>query len=162
MTFFSVYFGNRQKPRGKFGKTFFLFFFCFENAWFFAENPRQLARRPFLVFFWKPSEKNFGGLFLFSLENTCALCPYGFALASSIPVLGLERICPREVGPCWPWPQIFLCAFGLSLEGCVLHSTLVESNTFARTSRRNSFVHYNIHKQTGDWQFFVFFFLTVC
>ena len=32
------------------------------------------------------------------------LCPW--SLASSIPVLGLEKVCPRK--SC-PWPQIFLC-----------------------------------------------------
>ena len=32
----------------------------------------------------------------FSLMNTCALCPWSLALASSIPVLGLERVCPRK------------------------------------------------------------------
>ena len=30
------------------------------------------------------------------------------ALASSIPVLGLESVCPRKGCP-WPWPRIFLC-----------------------------------------------------
>ena len=34
------------------------------------------------------------------------LCPW--SLASSIPVLGLERVCPRKGCP-WPWPRIFLC-----------------------------------------------------
>ena len=29
------------------------------------------------------------------------------ALASSIPVLGLESVCPRKGCP-WPWPRIFL------------------------------------------------------
>ena len=36
------------------------------------------------------------------------LCPWSLALASSIPVFDLERVCPREIGP-WPWPRIFLC-----------------------------------------------------
>ena len=30
------------------------------------------------------------------------------SLASSIPVLGLESVCPRKGCP-WPWPRIFLC-----------------------------------------------------
>ena len=34
------------------------------------------------------------------------LCPW--SLASSIPVLGLERACPRKGCP-WLWPRIFLC-----------------------------------------------------
>ena len=33
------------------------------------------------------------------------LCPW--SLASSIPVLGLERVCPQKGCP-WPWPRIFL------------------------------------------------------
>ena len=36
------------------------------------------------------------------------LCPWSLALASSIPVLGLESVCPRKSCP-WPWPRIFLC-----------------------------------------------------
>ena len=32
------------------------------------------------------------------------------ALASSIPVLGLDRVCPREVGL---WPRIFLVSLAL-------------------------------------------------
>ena len=36
--------------------------------------------------------------------------PVSLALASSIPVLGLERFCPRKGCPwAWPWPRIFLC-----------------------------------------------------
>ena len=35
------------------------------------------------------------------------LCPWSLALASSIPVLGLERVCPRK-GCLWPWPRV-LC-----------------------------------------------------
>ena len=50
------------------------------------------------------------------------LCPWSLALASSIPVLGLERFCPRKGCP-WPWPRIFLCVFGLGLEPYVLDST---------------------------------------
>ena len=45
----------------------------------------------------------------FADHNLEKLCPRFLALASSIPVLGLERVCPREVGPwSWPWPGIFL------------------------------------------------------
>ena len=36
------------------------------------------------------------------------LCPWSLAFASSIPVLGLERVCPWKGCP-WPWPRIFLC-----------------------------------------------------
>ena len=45
--------------------------------------------------------------FSFFLENTFALCPYSLALASSIPVFGLERVgpWPRIVLCPWPWPR---------------------------------------------------------
>ena len=56
--------------------------------------------------------------------------PLSLSLASSIPVLGLERVCPRKGCP-WPWPRIFFvslaldffCVLGLGLEPCVLDST---------------------------------------
>ena len=54
--------------------------------------------------------------FFYLLENTCALCPW--SLSSSIPVLGLERLCPRKVSS-WPWPQIFFPW----PQPCVLDST---------------------------------------
>ena len=64
--------------------------------------------------------KNFFEDLFFFLESTCALCPWSLALASSIPVLGLESVCPRKGCP-WPWPRIFFCVLGL--EPCVLDST---------------------------------------
>ena len=57
---------------------------------FFWRSPKNFCRRPFSSF----------------LEITCFLCCWSLALASSIPVLDLERVCPREVGP---WSRIFLC-----------------------------------------------------
>ena len=44
------------------------------------------------------------------------------SLASSISVLGFERVCPWKGCP-WPWPQIFFCVLGHGLEPCVLDST---------------------------------------
>ena len=41
------------------------------------------------------------------------LCPWSLALASSIPVLGLESVCPRKGCP-WPWPQIFFVSLALA------------------------------------------------
>ena len=35
------------------------------------------------------------------------------ALASSIPVLGLESVCPRKGCP-WPWPRIFFVSLALA------------------------------------------------
>ena len=51
------------------------------------------------------------------------MCPW--CLASSILVLGLERVCPRK--GC-PWPRIFFCVLGigLGLEPCVLDSTFAK------------------------------------
>ena len=46
------------------------------------------------------------------------LCPWSLALASSIPVLGLERFCPRK-GCLWPWPRIFF----VSLASILVSST---------------------------------------
>ena len=47
------------------------------------------------------------------------------ALASSIPVLGLDRVCPQEIGH---WPRIVFSFFGVGLEPCVLDSTSVNSH----------------------------------
>ena len=69
---------------------------------------------------------------LFFFGEHLRLCPWFLALASSIPVLGLESVCPRKGCP-WPWPRIFFgslalasdffCVLGLGLEPCVLDST---------------------------------------
>ena len=42
------------------------------------------------------------------------LCPWSLALASSLPVLGLESVCPQKGCP-WPWPRIFFVSLGLAL-----------------------------------------------
>ena len=41
------------------------------------------------------------------------LCPRSMALASSIPVLGLQSVCPR-LGCPWPWPGIFFVSLALA------------------------------------------------
>ena len=41
----------------------------------------------------------------FAYHNLEKLCLWSLALASTISVFGLERVCPRKVGP-WPWPRI--------------------------------------------------------
>ena len=65
---------------------------------------------------WRLPEKLFRKpvFFVFFLEH---LRLWSLAQASSIPVLGLERVCPQKGCP-WPWPQIFLCPWP-----CVLDST---------------------------------------
>ena len=45
--------------------------------------------------------KNYGN---FADHNLEKLCPWSLALAWTIPVLGLERVCSRKVGPL-PWPR---------------------------------------------------------
>ena len=62
--------------------------------------------------------------FFFFLESTCALCPWSLALASSIPVLGLESVCPRKGCPWpWPWPRIFFVSLALALASSLVSST---------------------------------------
>ena len=70
----------------------FFFWKTIEISWKICD---LFERRPFFFFFF----------FFFFLQNTCALCPWSLALASNIPILGLKRACPREVGP---WPRILL------------------------------------------------------
>ena len=63
-------------------------------------------------FFFGDRLKNFcEDLFFFWVH--LRLCPWSLALASSIPVLGLERVCPRKGCP-WPWPQIFFVSLALA------------------------------------------------
>ena len=50
---------------------------------------------------------------LFFFGEHLRLCPWSLALASSIPVLGLESVCPRK--DC-PWPRIFFVSLVLGLE----------------------------------------------
>ena len=61
---------------------------------------------------WRSPEKNFLKTFLFFGEHL-RLCPWSLALASSIPVLGLERFCSRKGCP-WPWPRIFFVSLALA------------------------------------------------
>ena len=63
---------------------------------------------------WRLPEIFFEDLFF---GKHLQLCPWSLALTSSIPVLGLKRVCP------WPWPRIFFCVLGLGFESCVHDST---------------------------------------
>ena len=76
------------------------------------------------TFFSEDRLKNFCEdlFFFFFLESTCALCPWSLALASSIPVLGLESVCPRKGCP-WPWPRIFFVSLALALASSLVSST---------------------------------------
>ena len=79
---------------------------------FFVEIARKIFVKTFFFFFFFFGDR---------LKNFCdfgehlRLCPWSLALASSIPVLGLESVCP------WPWPRFF---FFVSL---ALASSLVSS-----------------------------------
>ena len=107
---------------------------------FLLENARKKFLKTF--FFGNRLKKLVEDLFF---GKHLRLCPWSLALASSIPVLGLERVCPRKGCP-WPWPRAFLslasrgfvlgravlglgfgffCVLGLGLEPCVLDSTSV-------------------------------------
>ena len=62
-------------------------------------------------FFWRSPEKFLWRLsFLFYFLEHLRLCPW--SLASNIPVLGLESVCPRKGCP-WPW--IFFVSLATSL-----------------------------------------------
>ena len=70
----------------------------------------------FSFFFFGDRLKNFCEDLFFG--EHLRLCPWSLALASSIPVLGLESVCPRK--GC-PWPQIFFVA--LALASSIVSST---------------------------------------
>ena len=83
----------------------------------------KFLRRPFF-FFFGDRLKNFCEDLFFFFESTCALCPWSLALASSIPVLGLESVCPRKGCPWpWPWPRIFFVSLALALASSLVSST---------------------------------------
>ena len=87
----------------------------------FCRSPKKF----FVDFFlWRAPEKIFEDLFFeiawkkilktfFFFGEHFRLCPWSLALASSIPLLGLESVCPWKgcLGPrifLWPWPRV-LC-----------------------------------------------------
>ena len=81
----------------------------------FSRSAEKFFSRPsFLEIAWKKFLKTF---FIFVIGEHLHLCPWSLAL--SIPVLGLESVCPRK--GC-PWARIF-CVLGLGLEPWVLDST---------------------------------------
>ena len=68
---------------------------------------------------WRSPEKSFEDFFF---GEHLRLCPWSLALASSVPVLGLERFCPRKGCP-WPWPRIFFVSLALALASSLVSST---------------------------------------
>ena len=82
------------------------------------------------TFFSGDRLKNFcEDLFFFFFGEHLRLCPWSLALASSIPVLGLESVCPRKGCP-WPWPRIFFVSLALA-------SSLVSSTPPLLTSSQS-------------------------
>ena len=66
----------------------------------------------FFSFFFGDRLKNFCEDLFFFGEHL-RLCPWSLALASSIPVFGLESVCPRKGCP-WPWLRIFFVSLALA------------------------------------------------
>ena len=93
----------------------------FLNCWNFAERLKKFLKSLFfeknflIVFVLENAWKKF--LKTFFLEEHLRLCAW--SLASSISVLGVERVCPRKDCP-WPWIFFVLC-----LKPCVLDSSSV-------------------------------------
>ena len=95
----------------------------FWKAFFSGDRLKNFCE-DLLFFFWRSPEKFLWRPFFFFLESTCALCPWSLALASSIPVLGLESVCPRKGCPWpWPWPRIFFVFLALALASSLVSST---------------------------------------
>ena len=65
------------------------------KTFFFLRSPEKFLCRPFFFFFGEHL-------------RSCS-----WSLASSIPVLGLESVCPRKGCP-WPWPRIFFVSLALA------------------------------------------------
>ena len=85
-----------------FGKRFFV-----EIAW------KIFVKTSLFFFFFGDRLKNFSEDLFFFWR---ALALVSLALASSIPVLGLESVCPRKGCPwLWPWPRIFFVFLATSL-----------------------------------------------
>ena len=108
----------------------------FELLKFCGALEKFFGKRFFVEITWKIFVKTF---FFFFGEHL-RLCPWSLALASSIPVFGLERVCPRKGCPWpWPWTRIFLCpwpwprALCPRLHFCFLHKQPLVAWGFARS-----------------------------
>ena len=85
-------------------KIFWKTFFCGDRLKNFCEDL-------FFSFFFGDRLKNFCEDLFFLFWR--ALVLVSLALASSIPVLSLESVCPRKGCP-WPWPRIFFVSLALA------------------------------------------------
>ena len=79
-------------------------------------------------FFVEIARKIFVKTFSFFFGEHLRLCPWSLALASSIPVLGLESVCPPKGCP-WPWPRIFFVSLALASSLASSTPPLVVCNT---------------------------------
>ena len=87
------------------------------DLWFRSPQSKILAT----PLNWSCLENFFEDLFF---GEHLRLCPWSLALASSIPVLGLESVCPRKGCPWpWPWPRIFFVSLALALASSLVSST---------------------------------------
>ena len=132
-------------------KIFWKTFFCGDRLKNFCEE----------LFFFEITWKIFcEDVFFFFFGEHLRLCPWSSALASSLPVLGLENVCPRKGCP-WPWPRIFFVSLALA-------SSLVSSTPLLQPTCVNKFVRTNTSIQMqkakfcyvfkitkSGWQFFV-------
>ena len=83
-------------------------------------SPRELLDSRTAIFFEllkfcrSPKKKIFKTFYLFIYLFIFCFGPCPWSLASSIPILSLERVCPREGCP-WPWIFFVSLAFASSL-----------------------------------------------
>ena len=96
----------------------------FELLKFCGALEKFYGKRFFVEIAWKIFVKTF-----FFGEHL-RLCPWFLALASGIPILGLESVCPRKGCP-WPWPRIFFVS--LALASSLVSSTPPLITTFVNT-----------------------------
>ena len=80
------------------------------------ETLRKICEDLFFEIAWKAFLK----IFFFFFWKHWRLCPWSSALASRIPVLGLDRVYLREVGP-EPWD--YFCVLVLALASSLVSST---------------------------------------
>ena len=108
---------------------------------FFGEHLKKFLK----TFFFGNRLKNFFEDLFFFFGEHLRWCTWSLAVASSIPVLGLERICPRKGCPWpWPWPRIFFVSLALALASSLVSSTppLIITNRFFFCNYR---VNFGIH-----------------
>ena len=77
------------------------------DLWFRPPQSKNPGYANELKIAWK---KIFGDLYFLFWRT---LAPVSLVLASSIPILGLERFYPRKGCP-WPWPRIFFVSLALA------------------------------------------------